>query len=133
MSDLELAVSRSKRLERRLRDGLAAQGKGLHELTSSVERRLPADTVRKLRFVATVRNKLVHDLDVRKLDDRKRFVLACDQIERDIDDVAGPGHRDSWRTTFLVVGVIAALIAIGMGIAIWMMVSSGVELEWSFG
>ncbi len=133
MTDLELAITRSKRLEARLRDGLAARGKGLHQLTSSVEKRLPDPVIRKLRFVATVRNKLVHDLDVRQMDDRRGFVKACDEIERQIDALAGPGTRDSWRTTIIVVVLLTLLIIIGMGIAISMMRSRGVELEWSFG
>ncbi len=133
MSDLDLTIRRSKRLERRLRDGLNATGKGLHELTSSVQKRLPRETVKKLRFVASVRNAMVHDLDVTKLDDKRGFVQACDAIEREIDTIAGPGRRDSWRLTLIAVAVIALFIIVGIAVAIFMMNERGIRLEWSFG
>ena len=133
MSDLDLAVRRSKRLERRLRDGLGATGKGLHELTSSVERRLPPATVKKLRFVAMCRNKLVHDLDVTRLDDRRGFERSCGEIEREIDRVAGPGKRDSWRTTLIVVVVIALFLIAGVALTVYLLHRTGAGFEWSFG
>ena len=129
MSDLDLAVRRSKRLERRLRDGLGATGKGLHELTSSVEKKLPADAVRKLRFVATLRNKLVHDLDYERLDDRAGFVAACDEAEREIERASGPGARDSMRLAIILAVTLLLLIVVGMTIAVVMMVRGGHALE----
>lgn len=133
MSDLDLAIRRSKRLERRLRDGLGATGRGLHEMVSSVEKKLPNDLVRKLRFIATLRNKLVHDLDYHKLDDRRGFVRACDESEREIDQLAGPGMRGSFRLAIFVAVAIVAILVIGMTIAVVMMRRSGVELDFSFG
>lgn len=132
-SDLDVAIGRSKRLERRLRQGMGATGKGLHELTSSVERRLPPATVKKLRFVATCRNKLVHDLDVTRLDDRRGFLQACSEIEREIDKIAGPGKRDSWRSTIIVVSVIALFLVAGVSLTLYLLHRSGVGFEWSFG
>ena len=128
-SDLDLAVTRSKRLERRLRDGLGASGRGLHQQIGSVERKLPADLARKLRFVATVRNKIVHDLDCTRLDDRRGFVRACDEAERAIDQLAGPGVRDSWRMTAVVAALLALLVVAGVVIAVVMLRSRGIGTE----
>lgn len=133
MSDLDLAIRRSKRLERRLRNGLGATGRGLHEMVSSVEKKLPKELVRKLRFIATLRNKLVHDLDYRKLDDRRRFVRACDESERELDQLAGPGVRDSFRLAIFVAIALLLLLVVGMTVAVVMMRRSGVELDFSFG
>ena len=129
MSDLDLAVRRSKRLERLLRDGFNAEGRGLHGLVDRVERKLPPDLARKLRFVATVRNKIVHDLDYTAIDDRRGFVRACDEAERELARLAGPGARDSFRGVGLVVAALAVLLVTGMGIAVWMLRSRGVPLE----
>ena len=38
-----------------------AKGKGLHEKASSVQQMLRPDLVRKIRYLATIRNKLVHE------------------------------------------------------------------------
>ncbi|MEM6312474.1 MAG: DUF4145 domain-containing protein [Planctomycetota bacterium] len=81
MTDIELAISRSKALEALLRRTCDARGRGLHELTDDVEHKLPADVVKKLRFVATLRNKIVHEEDYEKLDDRRGFVRAADAAE----------------------------------------------------
>jgi hypothetical protein len=90
MNDIELAVTRTKELEALLEAGLGATGRGLHEKVTSVEDRLPAPLVRKLRFVATVRNKLVHDAGYRQIDDRDGFTRACDEAEQELRALAAP-------------------------------------------
>lgn len=90
MSDIELAVTRTKALEALLEQGLGATGKGLHEKVSSVEARLPQPLVRKLRFVATVRNKIVHESGYTRIDDRPGFVRACDEAEAELRALSAP-------------------------------------------
>ena len=72
---------KTKALESLLEQGLGATGKGLHEKVSSVQARLPQPLVKKLRFIATVRNKIVHEADYQKIDDRAGFTRACDEAE----------------------------------------------------
>ena len=84
MSDIELAISRVKQLESLLEQALGATGKGLHEKVSSVQDRLVPALVKKLRFVATVRNKIVHEADYQRIDDRAGFVRACDEAEAEL-------------------------------------------------
>ena len=84
MSDIELAVSRTKTLEALL-EQLGATGKGLHEKVSSVQQKLAPALVKKLRFVATVRNKIVHESDYAKIDDRGGFLRACDEAEAELN------------------------------------------------
>ena len=84
MSDVDLAVTRVKALESLLEQALGAAGKGLHEKVSSVQDRLAPSLVKKLRFVATVRNKIVHEADYRQIDDRDGFIRACDEAEAEL-------------------------------------------------
>lgn len=84
-NDYQLAIELSKELEFRLERELGAEGKGLHEKVSSVDGALPVPTVRALRYVASVRNALIHDRDVRTLPDRARFIArfeaASDELQ----------------------------------------------------
>lgn len=57
---LEGVLTASKKLESLLMS-LGAQGRGLHEKCTSLEHLLPEDIVWAIRFVATSRNKLLHE------------------------------------------------------------------------
>jgi hypothetical protein len=61
MSPTEIVVDYSKRLEYILEHDFGAQGKGLHSKVSSVEHLLPEKLVKQLRFLASIRNKVIHD------------------------------------------------------------------------
>ena len=89
MSDVELAVTRVKALEALL-EQLGATGKGLHEKVTSVQDRLAPALVKKLRFVATVRNKIVHEADYQQIDDRDGFARACDEAETELKAMVQP-------------------------------------------
>lgn len=82
MSDIEMAIKRTKKLEDLLENHYGATGRGLHEKVTSVETRLAPETVKSLRYVATLRNKLVHDSHYDRLDHRDSFIAACDRAER---------------------------------------------------
>ncbi len=60
MSAIEIAVQASQSLEKALA-ALGATGKGLHEKTESVSAYLPQDLVKRLHWIATIRNKVVHE------------------------------------------------------------------------
>ncbi len=88
MSDIERVVTRTRRLEKLLREKYHAQGKGLHELTCSCEERLPHQVVKQIRYIATIRNKLVHEDDY-KLENRRQFLQVCDECERELTPRGG--------------------------------------------
>ena len=117
MSDIDLAVTRSRKLEQMLERDFGASGRGLHEKTSSVEGRLPQSLVRKLRLVATVRNRVVHEEG--PIDDRKRFLAAAEEAERELARLVKP-RRGRGRGRRLVPALVAVIIlaAIGVGVAI---------------
>ncbi|NLS13639.1 DUF4145 domain-containing protein [Vibrio sp. SM6] len=104
MSDIEKVVVRTRRLESLLRRQYHAQGKGLHQLINSCEERLPHAVVGKLRFIASVRNRMVHEENAR-LDDRRGFLAACDFCERELTPRSG---RFMWRLALLLVLFITA-------------------------
>lgn len=54
-------VLASRELENLLEQLFGAVGKGLHSKTDSVEDKLPMDTVKRLRFIASIRNRVVHE------------------------------------------------------------------------
>lgn len=114
MSDIDLVVKKSKQFEGILEQQFGAQGRGLHEKVSSVERQLPAATVRKLRKIATVRNKVVHQTDANRIDNRQDFLTACTEAERELKALArkrpGPPAGVNWRTVLLAGMVIFLLL-----------------------
>jgi hypothetical protein len=73
MSDIEKVVTRTRTIEKLLRTQYHAEGKGLHQLITSCEERLPHDVIGKLRYIATIRNKIVHEEDY-KLESRSDFL-----------------------------------------------------------
>lgn len=89
MSDIELAITRVKALESLL-EAVGATGKGLHEKVSSVQAKLAPPLVKKLRFAATVRNKIVHEADYQQIDDQTGFVRACDEAEAALRAMLAP-------------------------------------------
>ncbi|GAL37897.1 hypothetical protein JCM19240_102 [Vibrio maritimus] len=81
MSDIESVVVRTRRLEKLLRQQYRADGKGLHQLVTSCEERLPHDVVSKLRYIATIRNKIVHEDDF-ELDDKSGFCVLAMSVNK---------------------------------------------------
>ncbi|ORT51744.1 hypothetical protein ST37_05205 [Vibrio sp. qd031] len=107
MSDIELVVSRSRRLEALLKSQFHAEGKGLHQLINSVEERLPHDIIKKLRYIATIRNKVVHE-EYYTLDDPEAFKQAARECEKELTPNSG---RIIW-------GVAIALVILLTGAAL---------------
>ncbi|HDI3252735.1 TPA: DUF4145 domain-containing protein [Vibrio cholerae] len=98
MSEIEQVVLRTRKLETLLREQYHAEGKGLHQLITSCEERLPHDVIKKLRYVATIRNKVVHEDDYR-LDDRKAFLAVCQECE---DELTPRSGKFVWRIAFML-------------------------------
>jgi len=119
MSDIELTIKRCKRLESMLTKHFSATGRGLHEKISSVENDLPRPLVRRLRFVATVRNKLVHESDVDSLDNREDYVQACNSAEEELNRLAGIPLGLSWLRQLQIIVGIVVLVAILIALFFW--------------
>ncbi len=75
----EKVIKNTKKIEALLEEKLTAEGKGLYEKTVSVEAFVDQDIVKKIRRIATIRNKLMHE---------DEFELAnTDSFEEDCKDV----------------------------------------------
>ncbi|ELA8262930.1 DUF4145 domain-containing protein [Vibrio alginolyticus] len=122
MSDIEKVVMRTRTIEKLLRTQYHAEGKGLHQLINSCEERLPHDVIAKLRLIATVRNKVVHEDDY-KLDDRKGFMAACDACEKELTPRSS---RFIWRTAILLMTLIT-LAALGFYYMHWDILSKHIQ------
>lgn len=97
MNDYEFAIKQCKQLEALLADRFGATGRGLHEKVSSVEPRLPEPLVRRLRYIATVRNKLVHDTGTDRIEDRDDYRRACVTANAELRALSRSGSRWPWR------------------------------------
>ncbi len=86
-NDYELAIKSSKELEHLLDTEFDAHGKGLHEKISSVESSLSFELVRNMRYLATIRNKLVHEYDFDKIPDRPKFIEKFEWSSKELEKV----------------------------------------------
>jgi len=58
----ELIIKKAKKIEKLL-SKLGGEGKGLHEKATSIDAELDEGVIKKVRYLATVRNRLVHEDD----------------------------------------------------------------------
>jgi hypothetical protein len=113
MKDIDLAVTASKRIESALVRIYGARGKGLHEKAGSVERKLGLALTKRIRYVATIRNKLIHEESYRKIDDRASFKKAVKHINKELSKMEKSGI--SWQMIAMIIvlvlifGVLAAM------------------------
>lgn len=56
----EKIVKMTKKIESKLEEW-GAEGRGLHEKLTSIETNIPESIVKKIRFIASIRNQLIHD------------------------------------------------------------------------
>lgn len=122
MSDIDLAVRESRRLESLLAKRFNATGRGLHEKVSSVSQRLPLPLVKKLRYIASVRNKVVHNEDA-AIDDRRGFRRACRTAHAELTALGTP--IDTWKQTLRVIGYMAAFLTGGAMVIYFVMQNVG--------
>jgi hypothetical protein len=87
MSSIDLAVRATRDLESALERGFGATGKGLHEKIDSVEGALPDDVVKTLRWIATLRNNVVHREGF-ELDDPDGFRSSVERVSEELAKLA---------------------------------------------
>ena len=100
-SDIELVIRYSRALESLLGKRLGATGTGLHERITSVERRLPVPLVKRLRWIATMRNNVVH-VDGFALPSAAEYEAACKKCMEELQAVkAAPKESPAARAARL--------------------------------
>lgn len=109
-SDIELAVTTARRLETLLESRFGASGRGLHEKLASVEATLPPEALRGGRYVATMRNKVVHE-DAFSLPDRDRFLRCARAFETALGGSPKASSKISWKIVIFVIFLIGVVIS----------------------
>ncbi|WAU77168.1 excalibur calcium-binding domain-containing protein [Acinetobacter sp. TR3] len=74
-SDIDVVVTQSKALEALLEQKFGATGRGLHEKLTSIEYQLEVGLVKNIRWIATMRNKVVHENF--QLTNQNDFLRSC--------------------------------------------------------
>lgn len=83
-STIELAVKNSRHLENLLETRMGASGRGLHQKISSIQSSVDPKIVKKVRWIATLRNKAVHEEGF-EIQDVQAYQKACDEVEMYIE------------------------------------------------
>lgn len=86
MAFIEQVIEKTRRIEQALID-LGASGRGVHEKVNSIQTALPVPLVNRLRFIASVRNKLMHE-DGYKFDgDESAFLTICETVIDELENI----------------------------------------------
>ena len=90
-NDFELVVRATKGLEHLLEAQFGApDGKnvGLHDKITAARdpdgKPLATEMQRRMRYLVTIRNKLVHDRDFNAIPDRAKFAKEFDEVEQEL-------------------------------------------------
>ena len=94
-NDYELVIKASKELEYYLDTEFGAHGKGLHEKINSVQKDLPGEIVKKMRYLATIRNKLIHERGFDAIPDRSAFIAAFETSRLEIENIVRSRNSNS--------------------------------------
>jgi hypothetical protein len=98
-NDYEIVVKSSKELEYLLEQDFDAEGTGLHEKISSA-RGLTPSLVKDMRFLATIRNKLIHERGFDSIPNRKAFIQTFECSAEELEQIVvrrrvGSGSQSS--------------------------------------
>jgi hypothetical protein len=107
MRFIESVVVRSRHIEKLLAD-LGGQGKGIHERVTSISSLLPTDLFKRIRFIASVRNKVMHDHDYHFDANEREFLDTCDAVVCELQEILDPKGR---RVKSFLWPVITAVLA----------------------
>lgn len=116
MSDLKSIIDSVKRIETTLVDRFQAEGRGLHEKLSSVEHMIPHKLQRSIRYLATLRNKAMHE-DGYEIEKPEDFLRQARQAHEQLltlaqqgtlrpDVVANIGQPGQYKSAALAIGLL---------------------------
>jgi len=124
MSQIEVAVKLSRTLESLLEQKYQATGKGLHEKVTSVEAQLPEALVKQLRYIATIRNSVVHEEGF-EVPDLLKFTAAGDAAVRELggepdkSSSPAPSAASAKWVFYAEMSLLAAFSTFGGVVGIW--------------
>lgn len=104
---------------------LGAEGKGMHQKISSVQGTLDDALVKKLRWIASLRNKVVHQHDF-YIDDMEDYTDACyeaidslkymitpPKIRSSFFETIGEAIASFFKIVLIIIGILFVLSLIG--------------------
>lgn len=89
-NDFELVIKATKELDYLLETNFGApSGKdvGLHEKIGAAKckgQSLPPHVTKKMRYLVTIRNRLVHERDFNAIPERKDFIQSFNEVEKEL-------------------------------------------------
>ena len=83
----EMVIKVSSELETFLETEFGAVGRGLHEKITSVESQLTPALVKRMRYLATIRNKLIHQKNSTDIPDRNSFIRAFEASKTELKTI----------------------------------------------
>ena len=95
MSDLKAILDSTKKIEALIEQRLGGSGRGLHEKLSNAKVRIPEPLTKKIRYIASIRNKTVHE-DGFEIEDMGRFLKTCEQTIAELEQLA-EAHESALR------------------------------------
>lgn len=85
MGNADTILKYSKKIESLLGE-LGAEGRGMHSKVSSIEQYLDENFVKRIRFIATVRNKTFHE-DGYEVEDMPYFIETSENIIQELESI----------------------------------------------
>ncbi|MDQ7085260.1 MAG: hypothetical protein Q9M36_10185 [Sulfurovum sp.] len=84
--ELEIAkiITLTRKIESLLEKKFDAQGKGLHQKVSSIENNLDVDIVKPIRYLATIRNKAMHEDDF-AINNFSRYEQTANRVIKELE------------------------------------------------
>ena len=94
-NDYELVIRVSKELEYILEQEFGAHGRGLHEKISSCNKVLPVKLIKDMRYLATIRNNLIHQRGFDAIPDRNGFIQVFERSVTTLESI----RKENGRST----------------------------------
>ncbi|OQS07949.1 hypothetical protein THRCLA_00063, partial [Thraustotheca clavata] len=96
-NDYELVIKCSKELEYILENEFGATGRGLHEKISSANAPFSAELIKQMRYLATIRNKLIHERGFDAIPDRANFIMKFEKSAQELESIvkSRQGHGNT--------------------------------------
>lgn len=85
MGQIDVAVKYAKKIETILENKYNAEGKGLHEKLDGLNGILDENIIKKARYIATIRNKVVHE-DEYDIEDIEDFIETAKEVTSLLED-----------------------------------------------
>ncbi len=92
MSNYEIVIKYTKAIEGKLEEFFDAEGRGLTEKVRSIEGQIPDDCVKKIKYLAHIRNRVVHQ-DGFEIENIDKFKFISEDVLEELEAFAVFGKK----------------------------------------